>query len=68
MALGDSYRKTPDFQIQYGVRADATWTVQAGMVFHIYVFAAGLSLSETVVVREDGPERLTTLDRKLFVC
>jgi Xaa-Pro dipeptidase len=37
------------------------------MVFHMYVFAAGLSLSETVVVREHGPEKLTKLERKLFV-
>jgi Xaa-Pro aminopeptidase len=46
---------------------DASWSLEAGMVFHMYVFAAGLSLSETVVVREHGPEKLTKLERKLFV-
>jgi Xaa-Pro aminopeptidase len=46
---------------------DATWSLEAGMVFHMYVFAAGLSLSETVAVRDEGPERLTKLERKLFV-
>lgn len=46
---------------------DATWSLESGMVFHMYIFAAGLSLSETVVVREDGPQRLTKLERKLFV-
>jgi Xaa-Pro dipeptidase len=46
---------------------NATWSLESGMVFHMYIFAAGLSLSETVVVREDGPQRLTKLERKLFV-
>jgi Xaa-Pro dipeptidase len=46
---------------------DADWRLEPRMAFHMYVFAAGLSLSETVLVGEDGPERLTTLDRRLFV-
>jgi hypothetical protein len=38
----------------------------AGMVFHMYVFAGDLSLSETVLVTRDAPERLTKLERKLY--
>jgi Xaa-Pro dipeptidase len=45
---------------------DAGWTLEAGMVFHMYLFAAGLSLSETVLVTEADPERLTEVERKLF--
>jgi Xaa-Pro dipeptidase len=45
----------------------ANWDLEAGMTFHMYVLAGGLSLSETVLVTDSGPERLTTLERKLFV-
>jgi Xaa-Pro dipeptidase len=45
---------------------DADWRLEAGMVFHMYTSAAGVSLSETVLVAEQGPERLTTLPRRLF--
>ena len=37
------------------------------MVFHMYTSAKGVSLSETVLVTEDGAERLTRTDRRLFV-
>lgn len=44
----------------------ATWALEAGMVFHVYVWARGMAFSETVLVGEDGPERLTKIERKLF--
>jgi Xaa-Pro dipeptidase len=37
------------------------------MVFHMYASAAGVSFSETVLVTEAGPERLTNLPRTLLV-
>jgi hypothetical protein len=36
------------------------------MVQPMYVSAAGLALSETVLVTDDGIERLTRSERKLF--
>jgi Xaa-Pro aminopeptidase len=45
----------------------ATWRLEAGMVFHMYVSALGLAFSETVLVAESGAERLTATERKLFV-
>jgi Xaa-Pro aminopeptidase len=45
----------------------ASFRLAAGMVFHMYVSAAGVSLSETVLVGENGPERLTNLPRTLLV-
>ncbi|HEX2113382.1 MAG TPA: Xaa-Pro peptidase family protein [Alphaproteobacteria bacterium] len=44
----------------------ATWSVEAGMTFHMYTSAEGLAFSETVLVTEGGPERLTRTERKLF--
>ncbi len=46
---------------------EASFGLEAGMVFHMYVSAAGVSLSETVLVTENGPERLTTLPRTILV-
>ncbi|MFO1267765.1 MAG: Xaa-Pro peptidase family protein [Rubrivivax sp.] len=45
----------------------ARWTVESGMVFHMYASAAGVSVSETVHVRADGPHCLSRLPRELFV-
>lgn len=45
---------------------DAAWRLEAGMVFHMYASAAGASLSETVLVGEGGPERLTGLPRGIL--
>jgi Xaa-Pro aminopeptidase len=45
----------------------SSWLLEPGMTFHMYVFAGGLSLSETVLVGEHAPERLTTHERKLYV-
>jgi Xaa-Pro aminopeptidase len=45
----------------------AEWPLEAGMVFHMYVWARGMAFSESVLVTEGGCERLTKIDRKLFV-
>jgi Xaa-Pro aminopeptidase len=45
---------------------DADWRLEPGMAFHMYTSAAGVSFSETVLVGEAGPERLTQLERRLF--
>jgi Xaa-Pro dipeptidase len=45
---------------------NAAWRLEAGMVFHMYVSAAGASFSETVLVTEDGHERLTLTPRRLL--
>jgi len=45
----------------------ARWRLEPGMVFHMYTSASGVSFSETVLVADAGPERLTKLDRRLFV-
>lgn len=43
------------------------WTFEPGMTFHMYTNAGGMAFSETVLVTETGQERLTRLDRRLFV-
>jgi Xaa-Pro aminopeptidase len=43
------------------------WRVEPNMVFHMYVSAGGASFSETVLITESGPERLTKLPRSLIV-
>lgn len=45
---------------------EARWTVEADMVFHMYVSARGISFSETVFVTANQAERLTALPRVLF--
>jgi len=62
------YSKLPirssDFTRTFSPRAD--WRLEADMVFHMYTSARGVAVSETVVVRENGGERLTKLDRRVF--
>ena len=53
-----------DFTFCFHPKAD--WRVEAGMVLHMYTSAAGISLSDTVLVGEHGPECLTKTDRRLF--
>jgi Xaa-Pro dipeptidase len=36
------------------------------MVIHVYNAARGMAFSETVLVGDAGPERLTRLERRLF--
>jgi Xaa-Pro aminopeptidase len=57
--------RTSDFTRIFHPAAD--WRLEAGMVFHMYASAAGVSFSETVLVTEAGPERLTNLPRSLLV-
>ena len=46
---------------------NAHWQLEPGMVFHMYASAKGVSMSETVLVAEHGAERLTQLERRLFL-
>jgi Xaa-Pro dipeptidase len=46
---------------------DAQWRLEPQMVFHMYASARGASWSETVLITDQGPERLTRLPRALFV-
>ena len=55
---------TSDFTRSFHPAAD--WRLEAGMVFHMYASAQGVSLSESVLVSEAGPERLTRTPRMLF--
>lgn len=45
----------------------AKWKLEPNMVFHMYASAGGASFSETVLVTDEGPERLTLLKRDLLV-
>ena len=62
---GDAGPRTSDFTRILHPGAD--WSVEAGMVFHIYASAGGAALSESVLVTETGPELLTHLPRGLLV-
>ncbi|MES0172595.1 Xaa-Pro peptidase family protein [Mesorhizobium sp. M0006] len=44
----------------------SNWLLEEGMVFHLYMSAAGVGISETVLVAKDGCERLTKTDRILL--
>ena len=37
------------------------------MTFHTYLLARGFGMSETIVITENGYERLTNFPRRLFV-
>lgn len=56
--------RTSDFTRTLDPKAD--WLLEAGMVIHVYNSARGMAFSETVLVGEAGPERLTRLERRLF--
>ncbi|SEG70018.1 M24 family metallopeptidase [Bosea lathyri] len=45
----------------------AEWKLKEGMTLHMYLSAEGLAISESIVVRGGGIERLTQTERKLFV-
>ena len=53
-----------DFTHIFTPKAD--WVLQKGMTLHMYASAAGLALSESVLVTDEGVERLTKSERKLF--
>jgi Xaa-Pro aminopeptidase len=44
----------------------AEWLLEEGMVFHMYTWARGLAFSDTILITQDGCERLTTTPRRLF--
>jgi Xaa-Pro aminopeptidase len=45
----------------------AEWVLEPGMCFHMYTGARGMAFSESVLVTDRGAQRLTQLDRTLFV-
>ena len=57
--------RTSDFTRAFVPNAE--WVLEPGMVFHMYTGARGMAFSETVLVTEGGAERLTRLERRLFV-
>lgn len=57
--------KTSDFTRAFLPHSE--WTIEAGMIFHMYTYAAGIAFSDTILVTDNGSERLTTTERKLFV-
>ncbi|MCK1496954.1 Xaa-Pro peptidase family protein, partial [Bradyrhizobium sp. 188] len=56
--------RTSDFTRVFLPSSD--WQLEENQVFHMYTYAHGLPLSETVVVTPSGGKRLTKLERKLF--
>src|SRR5699024_11502329 len=52
-----------DFGLDIDHRSERV--LEPGMVFHMLLFAAGASISETVAVTEDGHELLTSGSRAL---
>lgn len=56
--------RTSDFSLAF--LPGAAWRLEAGMVFHMYVWARGLAFSESVVLTEHGAERLTSTPRELL--
>lgn len=46
---------------------EAQWRLEPGMAFHMYASGAGASVSETVLIAESGPERLTHTPQSLLV-
>lgn len=45
----------------------AEWELQQGMIFHLYLSAAGIQISETVCVTDNGVEILTRTPRHLQI-
>ena len=45
----------------------SVWTFEPGQTFHTYVLARGFGMSETIVITDNGYERLTHFPRQLFV-
>lgn len=61
----------PDFWIRasdftWVFLPSSEWTLEEGMVFHMYTSAGGIAISETVLINATGAERLTRVERKLF--
>ena len=45
----------------------AKWEFKKGMTFHTYLLVNGFGMSETILITENGYERLTNFPRKLFI-
>ncbi|VIO69772.1 Ectoine hydrolase [Bradyrhizobium ivorense] len=56
--------RTSDFSRIFLPTAD--WALERGMVFHMYLSADGLAISETVLITKTGYERLTQSPRQIF--
>jgi Xaa-Pro dipeptidase len=57
--------RTSDFTRVFLPTSD--WILEESMAFHMYVQGEGIGISESVVITETGCERVTNLERKLFV-
>ena len=64
-SIGMSFRATAGEFIRELVPG-VDWTFEPGMVFHVLMMAQGIGFSETILITENGPERITTMERKLF--
>ncbi|RUX26312.1 aminopeptidase P family protein [Mesorhizobium sp. M2A.F.Ca.ET.042.01.1.1] len=64
-SLGLNYRPSAGEFIREFVPG-VDWMLEPGMVFHMLMMGAGMGFSETILITENGPERLTTMERKLF--
>lgn len=45
----------------------ARWKLEPGMVFHMIATSNGIAFSDSILIRDDGPERLGRSERRLFV-
>ncbi len=63
--LGLQFHPTSgDFSLDIDARSD--YALEAGMVFHMLLFAGGAAISETVAVTSTGHEILTSTPRETF--
>ena len=63
------YARTPrSSDFSYCFHPGAAWKIRTGMTFHMYLSAQGLAISESVLVTETGPVRLTQTERGLLSC
>ncbi|MCW3476067.1 M24 family metallopeptidase [Limobrevibacterium gyesilva] len=59
------YGRTPrSSDFSHAFHPGAAFTLQPGMVFHMYASAQGVAISETVLVSASGPRRLTRCPRR----
>ena len=56
--------RTSDFTRTF--TPSAAWELKVGMVFHMYVWAAGMAFSETMLITVGGAERLGASKRELY--
>ena len=62
------YGRTPrSSDFSHALLPTTDWRLEAGMVFHLYTSAEGIGISDTVLVTDDGGERLTRTPRRLLV-